>query len=151
MTILGYPGSQIKTGFPIMAVREDSDRSNSQSIPGPFLPIVLSGTVWPCSPQETPNAFEVEVMAFNAPRKDTFENVAQRLYAFLALALLLFVGVANILAYAFCPRYRSTFPPGKFVLCTLAWTGLTLAFWWMNRQIERDNGPFRPPRKPPLR
>ena len=88
-------------------------------------------------------------MACNAPRKDTFEDAAHRLYSFLVLSFLVFIGFANLLAYAFSAQYRSRFPLGKFVLCTLAWTGLTLAFWWMKRQIDRDQGPFRPPRKTP--
>jgi len=88
-------------------------------------------------------------MARNAPRKDTFEDAAHKLYSFLVLSFLVFIDVANLLAYIFSARYRSMISFGKFVRYILMWTGLTLAFWWMMRQIDRDQRPFRRPRKTP--
>ena len=90
-------------------------------------------------------------MSFNAGRRNSFEDAAHKLFGWLAQLILILVLIANILAYAFSEKYRSTFPPGKFVVYTLAWAGLTVGFWWTGRGLVRSREPFGPRRPPTVK
>jgi len=74
---------------------------------------------------------------------DTFINAGNKLFGCLALCILIFVLVANVLAFAFSAKYRTMIPLGKFVLYTLTWTGLTAGFWWMMRSTILSKGHSR--------
>jgi hypothetical protein len=74
---------------------------------------------------------------------DSFIDAGNKLFGCLTLCIMLFVLVANILAFAFSARYRTMIPVGKFVMYTLAWSGLTAGFWWMIRSVIRSKGQSR--------
>lgn len=76
-------------------------------------------------------------MRDDSNQQESFEDAAHKLYGCLAQAILVFVLITNILAYAFSAKYRATFPLGKFIICTLAWSVLTGGLWWMRRDVRR--------------
>ena len=82
-------------------------------------------------------------MPRHSDNKTRFEDAALSLSGCLAQGILVFVLLANILAYLVSAKYRSMFPFWKFLLCTLAWTALTLGLWWINRHAARTRSPFR--------
>lgn len=85
-------------------------------------------------------------MSDQSGNKNSFEASAHTLYGCLAQFILVFILIANIVAYIVSAKYRSKISLGKFILCILGWTALTLVFWWMRRGVKNMKGPFRPRR-----
>jgi len=73
-------------------------------------------------------------MSDELKKEDSFENSVHSLFGCLVQGFLIFVLIANIIAYAFSEKYRSMIRPGKFVISVLAFSALTFAFWWIMRK-----------------
>ena len=76
-------------------------------------------------------------MSGDRKKNGSFEDAAHTLYGCLAQVILIFVLIANLLAYIFSAKYRAMLPFDKFIVYMLVWIVLTVGFWWMQRSAAR--------------